>query len=105
MTSTTEQRLNARGLFLDDTTGLDRDDEPSVNGLLVMRPDAAGGAVVNALIRPGLDPVERELFAEWVEQRIDRFFEHGPEPDGWQKRTSDGGWQMWARLVQMPSLD
>lgn len=104
MNSSAEQRLNARGLFLDDTTPLDRDDEPDVNGLLVMRPDG-DAAIVNALIRPGLDEPARAVFAEWVEQRIDRFFEHGPEPDGWQKRTSDGGWQLWARLVQMPSLD
>ncbi|MGS2615161.1 hypothetical protein ACVCAH_11640 [Micromonospora sp. LZ34] len=104
MKSPAELRLNARGLFLDDQTGLGRDDEPDVNGVLVMRPSDVV-AEVNALIRPGLDDASRAMFAEWVEQRIDRFFEHGPEPDGWQRRVSDGGWQLWARRVQMPSMD
>jgi hypothetical protein len=102
--SDAEHRLRQRGLTIDGWD-LRRDDEPDVNGLLVMRPQGDGSAIIVAVVRPGLTDHVHALFAEWVEQRIDRFFEHGPEPDGWQRRTVDIGWQLWARLVEMPSLD
>ncbi|MFY1686385.1 hypothetical protein [Plantactinospora sp. WMMB782] len=104
MTSSAEQRLNDRGLSLDDETGFGREDEPDVSGYLVLRPNDDGAEVI-ALVRPGIEAWQREMFAEWVEQRMDRFFEHGPEPDGWQKRKSDNGWQLWARMVDLPPLD
>jgi hypothetical protein len=52
-----------------------------------------------------VDPATRALFAEWVEVKIDRFFEHGPEPDGWGPRKLQDGWQLWARIVMLPDLD
>ncbi|WP_434740766.1 hypothetical protein [Micromonospora sp. SH-82] len=104
MTSAAERRLNSRGLFLDEGTDLGRHDEPDIGGYLVLVPDESG-AVVNAIVRRGVEAEFRAMFAEWVEQRIDRFFEHGPEPDGWKRRSSDGGWQLWARLVELPQFD
>lgn len=59
---------------------------------------------MQAAIRPGLEANRRATFAEWAESRFQRFLEHGPEPDGWQKR-SDGAWQLWARGVQLPTFD
>ena len=103
MTSDAERRLNRRGVNITEYD-LGRDDEPDIGGFVRLIPDGVGAAV-NAHVRPGLEPERRGRFAEWLEQRIDRFFEHGPEPDGWQRRTSDNGWQLWVREVELPSLD
>ena len=112
MTSEAERRLADRGVELveiqpdehgGDLVGhLERN--PDLAGLLALVPVEDGGAFVHAVIRPGLEEDRRALFAGWVEEKIDRFFEHGPEPDGWQRRQSDGGWQLWARQVQLPPL-
>lgn len=103
MSSDAEERLRQRGLEIDEQD-FRRDDEPDVSGFVALRPDG-DGALINALVRPGLEPDRRARFAEWLEVKIDRFFEHGPEPDGWQRRITDGGWQLWAREVRLPSLD
>lgn len=103
MMSEAESRLFQRGLSIEEFD-LQRHDDPDVCGYVVLRP-TEGSATISAMIRPGL-PVERRAgFAEWLEVRIDRYFEHGPEPDGWQRRKTDGDWQLWAREVQLPSLD
>lgn len=98
-----EQRLLQRGLAIEEGD-LGRSDEPDVVGYVVLRP-SDGGATVHAMVVPGLSDDRRAGFAGWLEGRIDRFFEHGPEPDGWQRRQSDGDWQVWAREVQLPSLE
>jgi hypothetical protein len=103
MMSEAESRLLKRGLGIEEFD-LQRDDEPDVVGYVVLVPSDLG-ATINALIKPGSSSNSRALFAEWLESRIDRYFEHGPEPDGWERRASDGGWQLWARELQMPSLD
>ncbi|MEU2004541.1 hypothetical protein ACH47B_26420 [Rhodococcus sp. NPDC019627] len=77
--------------------------DPEVSGCLLVR-QFDEGLMMKAAVLPGLFGEAREKFAEWAEARFLRFAEHGPEPDGWQK-TSDGDWQLWGRLQQMPSLD
>jgi hypothetical protein len=101
--SAAEQRLAAAGIPLEEED-FGREDEPDVGGCTLAEP-VAGGTRVKAVIRPGLAGEPRAMLAEWAESRFQRFTEHGPEPDGWQKRTSDGAWQLWARLHEMPSPD
>jgi hypothetical protein len=95
-----EQQLAAMGILLEEED-FGRKDEPDVGGCILAEP-VEGGTRVRAVVRPGLSGEFREMFAEWAASRFARFNEHGPEPDGWQKRTSDNAWQLWARLRQMP---
>jgi len=113
MPSEAERRIADRwGVTLDE---LDLDGQPGgigehleanpdLGGLLVLVPQEDGHLEVYAATRPHLAEPRRELLAQWIEEKIDRFSEHGPEPDGWQQRKSDGGWQLWARMVWMPPL-
>lgn len=78
--------------------------EPDVIGCLIIEQYGDGTGRVGMGYRPGLPVDTLKLLGEWALQRVGRFLEHGPEPDGWQQR-SDGAWQLWARLHQMPSLD
>jgi hypothetical protein len=98
-----ESRLLALGVVIDEFD-FGREDEPDVSGLLLLE-EVPGGLGVTALVRPRLSSEPRRTFAEWTLQHIERFIEHGPEPDGWQLRQSDGRWQLWARLVELPPLD
>ena len=50
------------------------------------------------------DSPRDELLLEWVDQRIGRLLEYGPEPDGWGLRP-DLGYQLCARPVLMPQLE
>jgi hypothetical protein len=97
-----EDRLKARGVVLEEID-FGREDEPNVSGCLVAQ-YVEQGVRLKVAVRPGLSGHWREGFAEWAESRLQRFLDHGPEPDGWQKR-SDGAWQLWGRWTQMPSLD
>jgi hypothetical protein len=63
-----------------------------------------GFAGIEVIIRSDLAQDLRPGFAEWAESRINRFLEHGPEPDAWQK-TPEGVWQLCARQQALPSLD
>lgn len=97
-----EERLGALGVpfeEIDFGANVDAD----VRGCLLVR-QVGEGLMMKVAIRPGLVGPARETFAHWAESRLQRFAEHGPEPDGWQKR-SDGDWQLWGRLRQMPNLD
>lgn len=47
---------------------------------------------------------ERAEVAEFALARLRRLFEHGPEPDGWQ-RSAEGGWQLYYRWRELdPAL-
>jgi hypothetical protein len=80
-----EQRLADAGIPLEEED-FGREDEPDVCGCLLAG-TVTGGTRVKAVIRPGLSSWQRETFAEWTESRFARLLEHGPEPDGWQKRS------------------
>jgi len=80
-----------------------REDEPDIDGCAVVSVVGDEGIAASFVIRPGLAEELRAGFAEWAVQKVDRFAEHGPEPDGWQHR-SDGDWQLWARRVEMPPI-
>lgn len=92
MTSDAEKRLKQRGLPIEEVD-LERPEEPNVIGYVVTWPEEDAANIV-AMCRPNLTRDQRGRFAEWLEERIDRYFEHGVEPDGWQRRNSDGGWQL-----------
>lgn len=102
--TTPEARLAERGVTIEDEDFFDSQVNPGVCGLMLIREDPPD-LVVGAFIRPETSAELRHVFAEWVEQRLDRFIEHGAEPDGWQRRKSDGGWQLWARPVTLPTLN
>jgi hypothetical protein len=97
-----EARLMTRGVPI-DSADLPRSDEPDIIGYFVLYPEPWGARVFLQVPR-SISMEDRNTFAEWAESRLDRFLESGPEPDGWQKRTSDGGWQLWARKVLLPPL-
>ncbi len=97
-----ERLIETLGVPL-ESTDFGSDCDLALSGCLLVR-QLDDGLMMKAAIRPGLAGETREQFAEWAKSRFLRFAEHGPEPDGWQKR-SDGDWQLWARLQQMPSLD
>ena len=61
------------------------------------------GAATACYVRQGLSDEERAGFAEWIEKRVDAYFEIGPEADGWTKR-SDGGWQLICKVVRLPDM-
>lgn len=71
--------------------------DPDVMGCMLLGDDE--GAALH--MRPGLEVDEAVALLDWAEDRANRFIEHGPEPDGWQRRT-DGVWQLWARRVELP---
>jgi hypothetical protein len=101
MTSDAERKLIDMGWPLEEVD-FGREDEPLIDGCALIR-EVDGGMAARLVIRPGLDEEYRDGFAEWAVQRLERFEEHGPEPDGWQRR-SDGDWQLWVRRVQLPPL-
>lgn len=78
--------------------------DPEVHACLIVEEHGDGTGRCGMGYRPGLPDDQLLLLGEWALQRVGRFLEHGPEPDGWQQR-SDGGWQVWARLVDLPTLD
>lgn len=41
---------------------------------------------------------------EWIDSRLARLYEHGPQPDGWGLRP-DLGYQLVGRLLTLPPLD
>lgn len=102
MTSEAEQKLINRGWPI-DAVDFGRHDEPDVGGCVVVR-HAGEGVEAQIVVRPSLTDDERASFAVWALQMLTHFEEHGPEFDGWQKR-SDEGWQLWVRKHQFPSLD
>lgn len=100
MTSEAETWLNKIGWPIEELD-FGREDDPDVDGCALIHAIPDVGISVKLVVRPGLAPEFRAGFAEWAKQRIGRFLEHGPEPDGWQLR-SDGDWQMWVRRVELP---
>ena len=57
----------------------------------------------SAIHKPGLPEWRVKGFEEWARKRAYFLALTGdPQIDGWFRRKSDDGWQMTARLVQMP---
>ncbi|MFG3189260.1 hypothetical protein [Streptomyces omiyaensis] len=102
MTSDAEVQLFQKYGWPIEEEDFGREDEPAIDGCALLE-EVDGGLRGRFVVRPGLAADRRTDFAEWVVSRVDRFLEHGPEPDGWQRR-SDGAWQLWVRRVEFPSL-
>ncbi|MEU6312371.1 hypothetical protein [Streptomyces sp. NPDC047014] len=102
MTSLAERHLLEHYGWPIEEEDFGRHDEPEIGGCALLA-EVADGVQARFVIRPNLDAELRAMFAEWSVQRVERFLEHGPEPDGWQ-RTSAGHWQLWTRLVSLPPL-
>lgn len=93
-----ERRLQERGWQLEEVE-FGREDEPDIAGCALVGVDRDEGIRARFFIRSGLSEELRADFAEWAVRRVERFQEHGPVPDGWQRRC-DGGWQLSARRVE-----
>ena len=75
---------------------------------LIMAWVEGGEMYYKCAVNPGIDP-GRELGAlGWCAQMVTRIEDYGFDEamrmDAWQHR-SDGGWQLWGRAVQLPTLD
>jgi len=83
-------------------------DDPAVLGTLLagtrLTDDGVLGSTFRVVARDDLDEQDRALFADWALQRVERYLEHGPDPDAWQRR-SDGDYQLTARKVEGPVLE
>jgi hypothetical protein len=102
MTSTAELKLKDTYGWPVEEVDFGREDEPDVDGC-VLANYVGEGVTARVTIRPGLDADLRAGFATWALQILENFIEHGPEFDGWQKR-SDEGWQLWGRRHEFPSV-
>jgi hypothetical protein len=91
-----EQRLAERGLLIEEYAEYERDGQPGTIGFVGVVPADPGVRAV-AYIAPETPADQRDQFASWVERKIDNYLECGPMRDGWERRTSDDGWQLWAR--------
>lgn len=80
-----------------------RDGEPDIRGLLVVWQLDDGDAEAILYVRPDQDVSEADKIREDCFGRIERLLTVGPEPDNWQKRHSDEGWQLWLRQMWMPT--
>lgn len=80
---------------------------PHHNALIVVSDDPDELQYVCA-VRSTTTVAEGLVTLSWFAQLLARVAEYGfpraAEMDGWQKR-SDGRWQLWGRLVELPSLD
>jgi hypothetical protein len=99
--------LSAAELRLTRVTGpfeelhLDNDTDAGL-GCILITEHGPGFSSFNIGVRAGLSFAQRQRFAEWARERILRWLQHGPEPDGWHKRALDGKWQLWARETWLP---
>jgi hypothetical protein len=65
---------------------------------LIAQEDGSYGVV--RLANPAASVRDLMAFDHWSRERIERFLEHGAEPDGWERVTE--GWHLWAREIFMP---
>jgi hypothetical protein len=104
VTDEVEQRLAERGLVIDEYEHFLDDAEAGAIGFVGVVPADPGVRAV-AYVAPSIAPEQRDRFAGWVERKVDNFLECGPMRDGWQKRSSDDGWQLWARSEDLEATE
>lgn len=78
---------------------------PDRMAVLFVDEDAADPVRYSLAHRPGMSSDMLQMCSEWAAQRVSRFLAHGPGPDGWHRRRTDGVWQLWAALEGLPPLD
>ncbi|MEU6611579.1 hypothetical protein ABZ922_42335 [Streptomyces shenzhenensis] len=103
MASEAERKLTDTYGWPVEEVDFGREDEPDVDGCVLGKYKGTGVAA-RVSARSGLGEERRAGSAAWALQVLEHFIEHGPEFDGWQKR-SDGGWQLWGRMHELPSMD
>ena len=94
-----EQELFDRGVRLQENEDVNHE-MPEHLGCVLVAVNDQGELLAEVHVQAGMSQDWRDFAAEGALERIDRFAEHGPEPDGWQLR-SDGAWQLWLRPVQL----
>lgn len=68
--------------------------------------EQSDGYLFRAVVKSGLTAELAQAFDGWARQRAFMIaFTGGLDADGWFKRSSDGGWQMTARAVDLPNMD
>ncbi|MBY8877297.1 hypothetical protein [Actinacidiphila acidipaludis] len=102
MASDAERRLEEMGWPLEEVD-FGREDDPDLGGCAVAGVVRNEGIRVRIAVRPGISEEFRADFAAWAERRVEGFMDHGPVPDGWQRRC-DGNWQIWGRRVELPPM-
>lgn len=55
-------------------------------------------------VREHTDLSTREALLPWIQSRLDRLVDHGPEPDGWGHYPRTHSYQLQGRSVQMPGI-
>jgi hypothetical protein len=100
--SDAELELAAGGMIIRERD-LDYGDDLVVGLVLIETGEDPPFRVV-LLVRPGLQAWQRAGFAKWAVIAVGRFMEHGPDLDGWLKR-SDGRWQQLVQGEKFPSPD
>lgn len=103
MASDAERKLNDTYGWPVEEVDFGREDEPDVDGCVVVK-YVEDGVTARVVARPALSEERRAGFSAWALQILEHLLEHGPEFDGWQER-SDGGWQLWGRVHELPSVD
>jgi hypothetical protein len=104
VTGEVEQRLAERGLRIEEYERFIDDAQEGAVGFVGVVPANPGVRAV-AYIAPSAAPEQRDRFAGWVERKVDNFLECGPMRDGWEKRSSDDGWQLWASLEDLDAAE
>ena len=94
-----EDELFSRGVSLHELETINLE-MPEHAGCIMVAYGEDETVVAEAYVRVGLPQAMRDLVAKAALERFQRFAEHGPVPDAWQKR-SDGAWQLWLRPVQL----
>jgi hypothetical protein len=94
-----EKALEARGINLTPLVFDDPSEDTGQDGHIVVWFDDDGGLTAVAMVRDGLSASNRDGVANYMVATLERFVEHGPEPDDWQLRLVDGGWERWIRNV------
>lgn len=80
-----------------------KDQAPDAVALIVFYPEATHLRVCG-LIRSTLTGEDDAALGRWIGTRARRFIEHGPDPDGWRLRITDGGWQLVVRVANASSV-
>jgi hypothetical protein len=101
-----ETQLSKLGLRIEEFN-FGREDEPDVIGFAAVQWLDLDHSryLAHLLVRPGTSAEDRAAFAAWCCDAVSRWVSSGSEVDGWQRRESDAGWQLWCRKVTLPSID
>lgn len=90
------QQLRSRGVRITRDPAIEKgalqEDKPYLGCLLCSEPDGQYSFLL--ALHEITNDQDAQSVARWALGRVDRMYDYGPEPDGWQRR-SDGDLQLW----------